>query len=102
MDEQTKVLETLTKESADENGKLDQLNGTIQEYKTAIVNLKEQLQTTEQELQEKQKAKDDIAENSSKRDAMIAYHRKNHKTLTDAMAKYEVNVNFTEIWHTHF
>lgn len=92
MNDQTKVLNTLTKELQEENAKLDQLNAKVQEFKTNVVKIKEQLQITENEINEKQKAKDDIAENSSKRDSMIAYYRKNIKTLNDAMVKYEVNI----------
>lgn len=93
MDEQTKILEALTKESEDEIGKMDQFNITIQAQKSSIVNLKEQSQTTELEIQQKQKAKDDINENSSKRVSMIAYYQKNIKTLTAAMTQYEVNIS---------
>lgn len=101
MDEQTKVLETLTKESEDEIGKMNQLNVAVQEQKINIVNLKDQMQTTEQEIQEKQKAKDDMIENSSKRVSMIAYYQKNIKTLNDAMAKYEVSISTMECHRTH-
>lgn len=90
MDEQTKILETLTKEFEDETAKMNQLNATVQEIKTNMVRLKEQLQVTENEIQGKQKAKEDIVENSTKRDSMITYYRKNIKTLTDAMVKIEV------------
>lgn len=92
MDEQTRILQTLTKEFEDENVKMDQLNANVQEFKTNMGKLKEQLQITENEIQEKEKAKEDIIENSSKRDSMIAYHRKNIKALTDAMVKFEVNI----------
>lgn len=89
--DQSKVLENLTKEFEDETAKLEQLKANVQEIKTNIVKLREQSQITENGIQEKQKAKDDITENSSKRDSMIAYYQKNIKTLTDAMVKYEVN-----------
>lgn len=93
VNDQTKVLDTLTKELQDENAKMDQLNANVQELKTNMLKVKEQLQIIENEIQEKQKAKDDISENSSKRDSMIAYYQKNIKTLTDAMVKYEVNIS---------
>lgn len=93
VNDQTKVLDTLTKELQDENAKMDQLNANVQELKTNMLKVKEQLQIIENEIQEKQKAKDDISENSSKRDSMIAYYQKNIKTLTDAMVKYEVNMS---------
>lgn len=91
MNEQTKILETLKREFEGENVKMEQSNAAVQESKANLLKLKEQLQITENEIQEKQKAKDDIIENSSKRDSMIAYLRKNVKTLADAMVKYEVN-----------
>lgn len=90
-----KILETLLKEFEDENIKMEQLKATVQEIKTNIGKLKEQLQITENEIQEKQKAKEDIIENSTKRDSMIAYYRKNIKMLTDAMEKFEVNSHTT-------
>lgn len=97
VNDQTKVLDTLTKELQDENAKMDQLNANVQELKTNMLKVKEQLQIIENEIQEKQKAKDDISENSSKRDSMIAYYQKNIKTLTDAMVKYEVNISWKQI-----
>lgn len=93
VNDQTKVLDTLTKELQDENAKMDQLNANVEELKNNMRKVKEQLQIIENEIQEKQKAKDDISENSSKRDSMIAYYQKNIKTLTDAMVKYEVNMS---------
>lgn len=91
VNDQTKVLQTLTKEFDEENAKMDQLNANVQEIKANMVKLKEQLQISETQIQEKQKAKDDIVENTSKRDSMVAYYQKNIKTLTEAMVKYEVN-----------
>lgn len=92
VDEQTKNLETFTKEFEEENGKMEQLNAKVQEVKSNMIKLREQLQTTENEKQAKEKTKDDLIENSTKRDSMIAYYQKNIKTLTDAMEKYEVNI----------
>lgn len=91
VNDQTKILEKLTKEFEDEKAKMDRLNAKVQEVKNNMVKLKDQLQISENAIQEKQKAKDDLVENTSKRDSMVAYYRKNIKTLSDAMVKYEVS-----------
>lgn len=87
---QTKILESLNAEYETEKAKIDALNATVQEIKTTILQIKGQLQTIDGEIQTKQKTKDDISENVTKKDAMVKYHRKNIRALTDAMTKYEV------------
>lgn len=90
MTEQTKILETLTRELDVEQGKIDQLNASVREIKTKITEIRTQMQTIENDIQTKQKSKDDISENVTKRDAMVAYYQKNKKTLNEANVKYEV------------
>lgn len=88
--EQTKILDTLTSEFDVEKEKIDQLNATVQEIKAKITEIRGNLQSTENEILEKQKSKDDISENLTKRDSMVAYYQKNKKAFTEATVKYEV------------
>lgn len=87
-------MDSLKIEYEAENGRMEGFNANAQEFKEKIVELKRQLQNIETEIHGKQKSKDDICESLSKRDSLVAYYRKNKKTLTDAMTKYEVSNDF--------
>ncbi|XP_055325596.1 structural maintenance of chromosomes protein 6 [Sitodiplosis mosellana] len=87
--EQSKILTSLQTEYETEQGKVDELNVAIREVKAKILEIRRQIQSFESEIQAKQKSKDDLSENLTKRDTMIAYHQKQKKHLTEAMIKYE-------------
>lgn len=89
MTEQTKIFEKLSSEHEVERGKIDRLNASIQKIKAKMTEIRSQLQSIENDIQLKQKTKDEISENVTKRDSMVAYYQKNKKTLIEAISKYE-------------
>lgn len=68
----------------------DQLNGAVQEIKTAMTTIRDQMKDIESEMTAKQKSKDELGEKLTKRDSMVSYYQKNIKSLTEAMVKFEV------------
>lgn len=90
--EQSKILAKIRAEHEKEQDKLDELHVSVREIKAKMLQIKGQMQTFDNDIQAKQKSKDDLSENVSKREAMVAYHQKQKKHLTDAMVKYEVSV----------
>lgn len=90
--EQSKILTTLRTEYESEQGKVDELNVVVQEIKVKIIEIKKQMQHFENEIQAKQKSIDDFGENLTRREAMIKFHQKQKKHLTEAMIKYEVSI----------
>lgn len=99
--EQTKILTKLRTEYESEQGKVDEMNVSVREIKAKMLEIKEQIQRFENEIQTKQKSKDDLSENVTRRQAMFAYHQKQKKHLTEAMVKYEVSAinRFIELYH---
>lgn len=83
----------MTNAHESEQGKVDQLNATVQAIKGNLNEIRIRIQSIDTEIQEKQKSKDDISENLSKRDSMVAYYQKNKKALTEATIKYEVCIS---------
>lgn len=91
MDEQSKILATLNTEYDKEKEQFNELNASVQEIKANMVEIRGQLQSMENEIQAKQKSKDELIENISKRDGMVQYYQKQMEHLTEAMVKYEVS-----------
>lgn len=91
MTEQTKILTKLRTEYESEQGKVDEMNVSVREIKAKMLEIREQIKRFENEIQTKQKSKDDLSENVTRRQAMVAYHQKQKKHLTEAMVKYEVS-----------
>lgn len=90
MNEQSKILDKLRAEYESEQGKIDELNVAIRDSKEKMNEIKKHMQSIDNQIQEKQKSKDDLGESLTKRDSMVAYHQKQIKILTEAIMKYEV------------
>lgn len=86
-------MTSLRTEYETEQGKVDEMNVAVQEIKARMLEIKGQMQRFDNEIQTKQKSKDDLSENLTRRETMIEYHRKQIKHLTEAMTKYEVSAN---------
>lgn len=93
MTEQSKILATLRSDYEIEQGKVDELNVAVRESKAKMLGIRAQMQTIDNEIQAKEKTKDDLNENLTKREAMVLYHRKQIKHLTVAMVQYEVSTD---------
>lgn len=72
-------------------GKVDEFKTSVQEIKAKMGEIKQLMQSIEKDIEEKQKSKDELSENLTKRESMVAYYRKSMKIYTDAMVGYEVN-----------
>lgn len=99
--EQTKILETLNANYQQEKSQFDELNQNVEEIKMAIVAIKDQARRIENEIESKQKSRDEIGEKLTKRDGLIAYHEKQIRSFVEAMGKYEVNFNAHSMLYSH-
>lgn len=91
--EQTKILESLNANYQQEKSQFDELNQNVEEIKMAIVAIKDQARRIENDIESKQKSKDEIGEKLTKRDGLIAYHEKQIRSFVEAMGKYEVTIS---------
>lgn len=66
------------------------LIGALQEIKEKMREIKGQTKDVEKEIENKQKMKEEIGLKLTKRDSMVAYQRKQIKTCTEAIGKFEV------------
>lgn len=86
-------MDTIKANYDQEKSKNDELKSNIDEIKRTLTEIRDRLKDIENEIEEKRKAKEEIGVKFTKRDSMIAYHRKQIKSLNDALGKYEVNSN---------
>lgn len=87
-------MEKLTDQYNAAKGVIDELNATAQEVRAKIIEMKKKVQDAENEIESKQKAKDDTMENMNKRGKLVEYYRKQSKIVTDALVQYEVSKHF--------
>lgn len=84
-------MDTIKTNYDQEKSKNDELKGKLDEIKRTLTEIRDRLKDIENEIEEKRKAKEEIGVKFTKRDSMVAYHRKQIKSLDDALGKYEVN-----------
>lgn len=95
MDEQNKILETLTAKSIEEKQTLNVKEQAVKVIEDRIQEIKTNVRNYEKELQEKQKAKDKIEDKLSKREAIIGHYKAKITNANQAIDRLLVSIHIS-------
>lgn len=90
-----KSLEAVKAKYAERKAKLDEITGDVKTIETKIQQNKTFVQTTMQQIHDKQQTKDKIEEQLGKRVSMTSHYQGKIHALNQAIDKLNVSVSFS-------